>query len=56
MTLLQLRAKQLGVYLICSPKFHPEIPGEAIEYCWALSKNKYWRYELKKKKTKAKFI
>ena len=41
LTLLQFRTKQLGVELCCSPKQHPEIAGEAIEFCWAGSKNAY---------------
>ena len=40
-TLLQFRAQQLGVQVCCSPKYHPEIAGEAIEFCWASSKNTY---------------
>ena len=30
LTLLQFRAKQLGVRVDCSPKYHPEITGEGI--------------------------
>ena len=37
-TLLQFRAKQLGVSIDCTPKFHPEIAGEGVEFCWGLSK------------------
>ena len=55
-TLLQYRAKQLGVEIRCSPKYHPEIAGEAIEFCWASSKNNYRRSKLKDKRTKEKFI
>ena len=32
-TLLQFRAKQLGVSIDCSPKFHPEIAREGIGFC-----------------------
>ena len=56
MTLLQLRAEQLGVKLRCSPKYHPEIAGEAIEFCWAQSKNTYRRHKIEDKRTKEKFI
>ena len=54
-TLLQYRASQLGVRVRCSPKYHPEIAGEAIEFCWAAAKNTYWRYKLSEKRTKEKF-
>ena len=56
LTLLQFRAKQLGVSLVCSPKYHPEIAGEGIEYAWGCSKNAYRRYSIKeKKKSKERF-
>jgi len=55
LTLLQFRAHQLGVEIDCSPKYHPEIAGEGIEYCWGLSKNTYRAYPLKDKKTREKF-
>lgn len=55
-TLLQFRAQQLGVQLRCSPKYHPEIAGEAIEFYWASSKNTYRRHPLKDKRTKEKFV
>ena len=55
-TLLQFRAKQLGVEIRCSPKYRPEIAGEVIEFCWASSKNNYRRSKLKDKRTKEKFI
>ena len=37
-TLLQYHAQKLGVVLDRSPKCHPEIAGEGIEYAWAFSK------------------
>lgn len=49
-TLLQFRATQLNVRVECSPKYHPEIAGEGIEYCWALAKNTYRGYPLRDKK------
>ena len=55
-TLLQYRALQLGVTVDCSPKYHPEIAGEGIEYCWALGKNKYRRENIKDKRTKSKYL
>ena len=56
LTLLQFRAQQLGVQVRCSPKYHAEIAGEAIEFCWAFSKNRYRRHKLEDKRTKVKFI
>ena len=55
-TLLQYRAQQLGVTVDCSPKYHPEIAGEGIEYCWALGKNMYRRQSIKDKRTKCKYL
>ena len=40
----------------CSPKFHPEIAGEGIEFCWGLSKNTYRRFSIEEKRTKSKYI
>jgi len=54
LTLLQFRAQQLGVRIECSLKYHPEIAGEGIEYCWGLSKNTYRRFPLSEKKNKRK--
>jgi hypothetical protein len=33
---LQHLAKRLGTKVICSSKFHAEIAGEGIEYCWGI--------------------
>ena len=38
-----------------SPKCHPEIAGEGIEYCWGLSKLWYCNASIDCKKTKEKF-
>ena len=42
-TLLQYHGAKLGVVVERSPKCHPEIAGEGIEYGWALSKMAYRR-------------
>ena len=55
LTLLQHRAIQLGVRIETSPKYHPEIAGETIEYCWGCSKNTYRQYPLESKKKKRQF-
>ena len=46
----------MGVRLKCSPKCHPEIAGEGVEYGWALSKNEYRRSPIAKKKSKDSFL
>ena len=56
MTLLQYHAKLLGVTLERSPKCHPEIAGEGIEYDWALSKVEYRRLPIVDKKSKDGFL
>ena len=56
LTLLQYRASQLGVTVECSPKFHPEIAGEGVEFCWALGKNTYRTHGVEEKRTKSKYL
>ena len=55
MTLLQYHASKLGVTLDRSPKCHPEIAGEGIEYGWAFSKQEYRRSPITLKRSKTKF-
>ena len=55
LTLLQFHAKRIGVTVDRTPKCHPEIAGEGIEYAWALSKLSYRRAPLKKKRNRASF-
>ena len=55
-TLLQLHAQKLGVSINRSPKCHPELAGEGIEYLWALAKWYYRRSPILKKRSKTKFI
>ena len=54
-TLLQFHVKQMGINIDRTPKCHPEIAGEGIEYAWALAKLKYRRAPIKDKRTKQKF-
>jgi hypothetical protein len=60
-TLLQHHAESRSseggcqIYLIRSPKCHPELAGEGIEYSWAAAKIQYRRLKLKDKGSKAKF-
>ena len=55
-TLLQYHAELMGVTVVTSPKYHPEIAGEAIEYCWGLSKNLYRQKDIKEKRNKDLYI
>jgi hypothetical protein len=54
-TLLQYHGRLLGCKVDRTPKCHPEMAGEGVEYGWACGKNVYRRLPLKDKKTKAKF-
>jgi len=59
-TLLQHHAESRStddckIKLIRSPKCHPELAGEGIEYDWALAKSFYRRANLEAKKSAAKF-
>ena len=55
-TLLQYHAGLMGVTIERSPKCHPEIAGEGVEYGWALSKMHYRRSPTMKKKGKESFL
>ncbi len=54
-TLLQYHGRQIGGKVDRTPKCHPDMAGEGVEYDWACGKNVYRRLPLKDKKTKAKF-
>jgi len=49
---LQFIASSLGVTVLFSPKCHPELAGEGIEYTWAELKNFYRRIPLRLRKKK----
>ena len=55
-TLLQYYCKQLGVESDRSPKCHPEIAREGIEFNWGCSKVHYRGQPMSKKKTKDNFF
>jgi hypothetical protein len=55
-TLLQVRAEEMGISIVRSPKCHPEIAGEGIEYVWGVSKNHYRRQPLERKRGIDNFI
>ncbi len=54
-TLLQYHGRLLKVKVVRTPKCHPEIAGEGIEYDWGCGKGFYRRLPLSAKKTKIKF-
>ena len=54
-TLLQFHAEKLGVKIDRTPKCHPELAGEGIEYLWALAKFFYRQSPIGEKRTKEKF-
>ena len=54
-TLLQYHAKKIGASVDHSPKAHPELAGEGVEYDWGFSKLDYRRQPLELKRDKKKF-
>jgi hypothetical protein len=55
LTLLQYHGNRLGVIIDCTPKCHPELAGEGIEYIWALAKLYYRHKPLSQKRSKDSF-
>jgi hypothetical protein len=56
LTLLQYHGKKLGVIVDRTPKCHPEIAGEGIEYLWGVAKMIYRTFSLVAKKGSEKFL
>ena len=54
-TLLQFYGNKLGIIVDRTPKCHPEIAGEGIEYGWAIAKIFYRKSDISKKRSKDKF-
>ena len=54
-TLLKYYAQQMGVCVDFTPKCHPELAGEGIEYDWAISKLNYCQAPISEKRSKDKF-
>ena len=54
-TLLQYHGRLLGVTVDRTPKCHPEIAGEGIEYTWGAAKLFYRRLRISEKRTKENF-
>ena len=55
-TLLQHHASKMGVAVDRTPKCHPELAGEGIEYAWGCAKGMYRRLPLQDKRSKTKFV
>ena len=54
-TLLQYHGALLNVIVDRTPKCHPEIAGEGIEYDWAAAKQYYCLLRIKEKRRKQSF-
>jgi hypothetical protein len=54
-TALQHLGSQQGVTVMLTPKFHAELAGEGVEYCWAHAKATYRRKPLAQKKGRGNF-
>ena len=54
-TLLQYHGRLLGIKIERTPKCHPEIAGEGVEYDWGCSKGCYRRLPMSDKRSKNKF-
>jgi hypothetical protein len=55
LTLLQYYGSQMGVSIDRTPKCHPEIAGDGIEYVWALAKLFYRYQPISRKRSKEFF-
>jgi hypothetical protein len=55
LTLLQFIGLELGITVDRTPKCHPEMAGEGIEYSWACAKNWYRNLPVAYKRTKDRF-
>ena len=53
--MLQHVGDKLGVTIDRTPKCHPEMAGEGIEYIWGIIKTKYRTIPFNKKKSKTDF-
>jgi hypothetical protein len=55
-TQLQHVGESLGITVDRTPKCHPEIAGEGIEYSWGCGKNRYRRLPWNEKRGKENFL
>ena len=54
-TRMQIVAEKLGIIIMTTPKCHPEIAGEGVEYSLAFAKGFYRRFNINDKKTYQSF-
>jgi len=54
-TALEYLGSELGVKVQLTPKFHAELAGEGVEYCWAHAKAFYRRQPLSRKRGRDTF-
>jgi hypothetical protein len=54
-TALQYLGSQLGVRVQLTPKFHAELAGKGVEYCWAQAKSYYCRVPVSRKRGRENF-
>ena len=55
-TMLQHIGNELGINVDRTPKCHPEMAGEGIEYSWGCGKNHHHALPIADKKSKANFL
>ena len=55
-TMLQAMGRSMGVIINRSPKCHPKLAGEGVEYSWGCAKNAYHHLALREKKKKDNFL
>jgi len=56
MSSLEYYGSKIGIKIKLSPKYHPEIAGEGIEYIWGLSKCNFRKQPLNEKKKRNNFL
>lgn len=56
LTLLQHMAQEMGVKVDRTPKCHPEIAGEGIEYIWGFAKLRYRNFSVNVRRRKEDFL
>jgi hypothetical protein len=54
-TALQYLGTELGVTVDLTPKFHAELAGEGVEYCWAHAKSYNRRVPVSRKRERENF-
>ncbi|KAI2503418.1 hypothetical protein MHU86_11047 [Fragilaria crotonensis] len=54
-TALQYLGSQLGITVLLTPKFHAELAGEGIEFCWGHAKAFYRRVPVSQKRGRENF-